>query len=742
MRYKLFLAFILLAKFSFSQPTYSKDQINRIAYAGQVWGYIKYHHPYLQYKKIKWDSAFSATVPGILAARNNQEYQKCIGNLLSILNDPLTTVINRPPPPGSIKIPDLAIKDSLMIITIYDYRAAVDKDIQAIFQNSIKRLNEAKAVIFDLRPDKEIYLHAPVLQDVFDETEILFKLFQGVVNSPAIRTVTLKTFISELPQSNSDYQSPFLITRQNSLSGNGKKDLPIIFIINKHSELPKEALALHSAGKAAIIQEEGGGEIGIAPDVKFYISDSLLARVRTGELIDSYNGLGFIPNLIIPEKGDRNIAIEKGREMLQAGIRPYQFPKKDFSGFTSYYSNHSLTNNIYPEIGQRVLAVAKIYSVLKYFYPNKHLLTLNWDSVYLNFLPRIILAGDSIEYVKTIMEMHAYYQDGHGFIQHPLAREIRGIPLIPPPFNMRIIENQLVITDIIDDSLTNVLGIKKGDIIMEKNGINAIKEIDEKRKYFNASNYDAQSGNIANIFLGSPRGNSVQLKLKDAAEKIRTIQLPLLKPSDKVIQKRREFVTKGNDKAIMYFIKKDIGYVNLGALLPSQVDSMFTMFRDTKAIIFDIRAYPRGGPISSIGARIKTKKPNKNRKERMEPGWEVEDVNDLKPGIFNDMKTKKDFYTGMIVGLIHENTQSHGEVTADWIGLCGTLVGNHTAGANGDRVSFFVPGQIMLSFTGGSTYMQGKGIQPDILITPTIKGIQQGKDEILERAIKFIETGK
>ena len=34
------------------------------------------------------------------------------------------------------------------------------------------------------------------------------------------------------------------------------------------------------------------------------------------------------------------------------------------------------------------------------------------------------------------------------------------------------------------------------------------------------------------------------------------------------------------------------------------------------------------------------------------------------------------------------------------------------------------------------------GIIPDIEIKPTILGIQQGKDEVLDRALQFIETGK
>ncbi|MFI5133611.1 MAG: S41 family peptidase, partial [Chitinophagales bacterium] len=123
-----------------------------------------------------------------------------------------------------------------------------------------------------------------------------------------------------------------------------------------------------------------------------------------------------------------------------------------------------------------------------------------------------------------------------------------------------------------------------------------------------------------------------------------------------------------------------------------------------------------------------------NGPKRILPGWDMEDD--------GDRNRKKGVYKGMIVGLIHENTQSHGEVTAETIGRCGTLIGNHTAGANGNIVSFFVPGAIKLTFTGGATSMQGKGIQPDILVRPTIKGVQQGRDEILERAIKFIQTGK
>ena len=38
--------------------------------------------------------------------------------------------------------------------------------------------------------------------------------------------------------------------------------------------------------------------------------------------------------------------------------------------------------------------------------------------------------------------------------------------------------------------------------------------------------------------------------------------------------------------------------------------------------------------------------------------------------------------------------------------------------------------------------LQRVGLQPHILVTPTLEGLRRGKDEVVERAVQFIETGK
>ncbi len=60
----------------------------------------------------------------------------------------------------------------------------------------------------------------------------------------------------------------------------------------------------------------------------------------------------------------------------------------------------------------------------------------------------------------------------------------------------------------------------------------------------------------------------------------------------------------------------------------------------------------------------------------------------------------------------------------------------------------FAPGNIVLRFTGmgvrhaDGRQLQRKGIQPHIRVDPTIDGIRNGRDEILEKAIEFLKNGR
>ena len=60
--------------------------------------------------------------------------------------------------------------------------------------------------------------------------------------------------------------------------------------------------------------------------------------------------------------------------------------------------------------------------------------------------------------------------------------------------------------------------------------------------------------------------------------------------------------------------------------------------------------------------------------------------------------------------------------------------------------AFPIPGNIILYFSGADVrhingrQLQKIGLVPDIHVKPTIEGIRKDKDEVLEKAIEYIES--
>jgi C-terminal processing protease CtpA/Prc len=107
-----------------------------------------------------------------------------------------------------------------------------------------------------------------------------------------------------------------------------------------------------------------------------------------------------------------------------------------------------------------------------------------------------------------------------------------------------------------------------------------------------------------------------------------------------------------------------------------------------------------------------------------------------------------DYYRGKVVVLVNETTISRGEFTCMALQTAPdvTVVGSQTAGADGNVSYLWLPGGIATSFSGlGVYYPDGSqtqriGILPNITVAPTIEGIKEGRDEVLEEALQFIQN--
>ena len=195
---------------------------------------------------------------------------------------------------------------------------------------------------------------------------------------------------------------------------------------------------------------------------------------------------------------------------------------------------------------------------------------------------------------------------------------------------------------------------------------------------------------------------------------------------------------------VLAILPGNVGYADLDRLPLDRVDEMFEKFRDTKAIVFDMRGYPKSTG-ADIAKRLAEKPFGAGRGGRlivMSPDREAREA-DLGQFPLSD----KPKYRGKTVLLIDERAISASETTGMWFKSANgtTYIGSASAGADGSVNGFRLPlGGIQVYFTSeefmhaDGRQLQRIGLLPDIEVKPTINGIREGRDEVLEKALEFL----
>ena len=213
-----------------------------------------------------------------------------------------------------------------------------------------------------------------------------------------------------------------------------------------------------------------------------------------------------------------------------------------------------------------------------------------------------------------------------------------------------------------------------------------------------------------------------------------------------------------NEYPTIKMLYKDIGYADLtGKLMDSDNDSIVRMLKNVKAMIFDMRGYPHGNGINSFANILWKSKTKGGKFVTIVPSSDnfpnnPVNIEDSRTSTFQGSSNTYTgwVYTGKTIVLTNESAQSFAENVVGGLKAISdaTIIGSPTAGVESGTLNFTIPGNIILWFSGSNSLLpNGKsfmrfGYQPDIIVRPTIKGIQAGKDEVLERAIKYLKSGK
>jgi C-terminal processing protease CtpA/Prc len=609
------------------------------------------------------------------------------------------------------------------------------------FQNFAAKIPTSNGVIIDLRSKANIGDYKGYISYYISDIESF--LCSTELNIPGLRARFHDGFKPETGGTSGGYYSGHYTKGEKKIVPDPSAvDKPIVFIVNQNAELPLVAIALQNEGKAKIISDYILTDASLVETANFQLDDSLEVSIRLNELPSSVDiKADSYFSSALDDKEINKIALK----YIYGQDKEVSDPSNNREGSVSS-DNDSATNNSYssyPDLSGRLLAAAKIWTVIDYFFAYKDLMEDDWDRVLLKYIPLLVTASDSLEYHLAIAEMYAHIQDGHGFVRSQVISNYLGTA--SPPIVIKYIEGMPVVTDIIYDFIPEEQEIEIGDIILEIDGEGVNTRFNRLAKYIASSNNSFLCNRISRSLLNGADSTTVVLKIKKNNGEIQNIELPRFVSLN---QRLRQLRNEWNSEPITRLINEDIGYADLDRLTTDMVEQMFEDFRNTKAIIFDMRGYPQGTAWSIA--------PYLTEKEKVYAA----NFRRYSPMIMNLGKSthltifdqplpppKRPTYRGKTFMIIDERTMSQAEHTGLFFEAAnGTqFIGSQSAGANGDVTNFEIPGNIRLHFSGHDVrhidgrQLQKFGLLPDYEIRPSIQGIREGRDEVLFGAIEYVE---
>ncbi len=712
--------------------------MERLAGLGKLWATVKWFHPWLAYRQeIDWDGAVARAIPKVNAARNREEYAAALRSLVAELGDPVTEVLLQAetPPKGpeelqAGKILRKTTNNGYLILTLPT--AGDFESLAAQLSELRQEILQARGVVFDLR---WVSLN---LDMMFYYTDVHRLLFSKPVVGPGRRSRYHSGLVDENTRGSGGFYSAFSVQDPLTLTPvSGARDIPAAFVVSRWTRIPEVVLALHGAGKARLIAGPGFRETAAVGGAGVRLPEDLGVWVRTSEVIYPDGTTGMVPDA---EASDEQ-GVEKALALLGGGV-PERIAKRQPAPAVRTTVPVSPSADLqFPSAESRLIAAFQIWAVFEWFFPYRSLMGEDWQGVLREFIPRIEAARDAREYHLTVAEMVAHVHDSHASLQSPALSRVLGDSV--PPLAVRWIENSPVVVALLDDS-ARAAGVEVGDVLLEVGG----QPVSERMQYL--SRYQASSTpqrlnyTVVRRLLAGEDGSEVRFRLSGKDGSKREIWM---KRSKQWWEKswKSDYIARPK----VDLLEGMVGYADLRRISRDELDRVFDRFQGVRGLTLDLRGYPEWTVFRLIDHL------DGERRVRPDTFWRpvLFDPNRAETLTFQtdyERRPRSPQYRGKIVVLIDESAISRAEYTAMVLKASAAVVfiGTPTAGANGDGTYFVVPGGIRIGMSGNGVrwpdghQLQRVGVQPDIKVAPTIAGIRAGRDEVLERAVEYLRTGK
>ena len=381
--------------------------------------------------------------------------------------------------------------------------------------------------------------------------------------------------------------------------------------------------------------------------------------------------------------------------------------------------------NLYARLGNVVL----MWNHLQHFFPYFEQAKVDWKQQFYEAVEKSFVDKTEANHKNTLKRMLSPLNDSHIGIYSGSTKEYF------PPIRWEWIENQVVITHVLDSTLAisagNVVGRINNQIAADywADILKITSGATTARKNFKAikASLVGEEGTAFTIEISTKNGKNTEITLKRNIEEVvfdkqtTPPELPFKEYSD------------------------GIYYVNLNQINWSDLQSRIPLLAKAKGIVFDLRGYPRWQTINIVShfisdsiATVQLFTPLVSYPDQEKIRWEARKRSAFQP--------KSPFIAAQKVFITNGSAVSYAETFLNLIEFyqLAQIVGEQTAGTTGHTDVTHLLGGITCPWTGMKVLRQDgslfhtRGILPTHPVKKTINGVAEGKDEFLEKALSLL----
>ena len=732
------------------RPEAESIRIQRLTELAKVWGTVKFFHPFLAYRSdIDWDRALVDAIPKVNKARSAEEFASALNGMLATLDDPSTRASVKAQAGKSsdatVSSTPITLEGDVLMIDANAAGRAIataNNRMGELIGKTREMSPQAKSVILDMRSPEDAGDEVAYFLN-FYVTSVLPAIIDRKITLSASRYRMHNGYAPQTGGTSGGYFSGLVTETPSTLAGTASKSPRLILLVNDLDLLAPTLAGLQASGAAFVIHDGQPKGLGGAGASSMRLSQNVTVQIRRTELVNSDGTIGFTPDAVAPAGRAIDVARRLIAENKFDSIREKTTPANA--------TQISQTDKAYPEMEfpsneYRLLALFRFWNVINFFFPYKHLTDKPWAEVLPKYIPKFEQNQNSGDYQLTVSEMVAEMQDSHGGVRPPSVPSKLGerLGLFYPGVATRFVGDDLMVWYVADKNA----GVVVGDVVTAIDGETVSSYSQKLGRYYAHSTPQALRRSLQWPILRGGKDTKVTLTLRDLRGKTRDVALTRsLAGSDPIWSQAEK---KEPKQPVFGVLSSGYGYVDLVRLTVGDVDKMFEAIMKTPGTIFDMRGYPQG-TAWAIAPRLTARKGVTGAlfTRPILMGDQADFTDGTNFSFAQKLpESSGEIYKGKVVMLIDENAISQSEHTALFFEAATdvTFIGTPTVGANGDVTRMTLPGNLSVGFSGHDVrhadgrQLQRVGIQPHLTVRPTVKGVVAGKDEVLEAAIKFLQS--